>query len=234
MQPVGIVGMAMLCVAGASNAQSVKDAYVQDARGVIVRSAPGEPGAGNLCWRTGSWTPALAIAECDPDISPRPARKPAATVPAQAEARATPPAFASAPVPLSTAQAAPPRRCDFSVTLGADETFAFNRALLKSAARSRLEAVVARAADCARVDQVLVTGHADRIGRAASNERLSRARAETVGSYLLSRGLPPPTVHGAGHSAPIASCAESLSRRDLIACLAPNRRVEIEIRGSAK
>ena len=228
-QPVGIFAMAMLCAAGASHAQSVKDAYVQDARGVIVRSAPGEPGAGNLCWRTGAWTPALAIAECDPDISPRPARKPPAAVP-------PPPAVAPAatPAPAPVKPAAPARPCGFAVIMGADETFAFNRALLTPAARRRLDALVARAADCARVDQVLVTGHADRIGRVASNERLSRARAETVATYLASRGLPPATVHGAGHSVPIAACAESLSRRDLITCLAPNRRVEIEIRGSAK
>ena len=229
-QAVGIFAMAMLCAAGASHAQSVKDAYVQDARGVIVRSAPGEPGAGNLCWRTGAWTPALAIAECDPDISPRPARKPTAAVPPLPPA--VPPVATPAPAPVKPA--APARPCGFAVIMGADETFAFNRALLTPAARRRLDALVARAADCARVDQVLVTGHADRIGRVASNERLSRARAETVATYLASRGLPPATVHGAGHSVPIVECAESLSRRDLITCLAPNRRVEIEIRGSAK
>ena len=230
IQPVRMVVSAVLCAAGACHAQSVKDAYVQDGRGVIVRSASGEAGTGNLCWRSGTWTPALAIAECDPDISPRPARKPTAAV--------LPPAAGVPLAPAPVKPAAPPapasRPCGFTVILGADETFAFNRALLKPAARSRLEAVVAQAADCARVDQVVVTGHADRIGRVAPNERLSRARAEAVATYLASRGLPPATVHAAGHSAPIAACAESLSRRDLIACLAPNRRVEIEIRGSAK
>ena len=55
--PVRIVVSAVLCAAGASHAQSVKDAYVQDGRGVIVRSAPGEAGAGNLCWR---WLPRCA------------------------------------------------------------------------------------------------------------------------------------------------------------------------------
>ena len=232
MQPVRIVVSAVLCAAGASHAQSVKDAYVQDGRGVIVRSAPGDAGTGNLCWRSGTWTPALAIAECDPDISPRPARKPVAAVPPPAPV--APPALTPAPVKPAAPPAPPARPCGFTVILGADETFAFNRALLKPAARSRLDALIARAADCARVDQVVVTGHADRIGRVASNERLSRARAETVATYLASRGLPPATVHGAGNSVPIAACAESLSRRDLIACLAPNRRVEIEIRGSAK
>lgn len=39
IQPVRIVVAVVLCAAGASHAQSVKDAYVQDGRGVIVRSA---------------------------------------------------------------------------------------------------------------------------------------------------------------------------------------------------
>ena len=71
-----------LLAAGNLPAQSVKDAYVQDQRGVIVRNAGfGDAKLGNLCWRTGFWTPALAIAECDPDIAPR--AVPATNRPAQ-------------------------------------------------------------------------------------------------------------------------------------------------------
>ena len=29
-----------------------------------------------LCWRAGYWTPAMAIAECDPDLMPKPAAQP--------------------------------------------------------------------------------------------------------------------------------------------------------------
>ena len=68
-------GLCGLCGASAF-AQPVKDAYVRDARGVIVRNSPlGDAKIGNLCWRTAYWTPALAISECDPDIAPRPAPK---------------------------------------------------------------------------------------------------------------------------------------------------------------
>ena len=36
--------------------------YVIDQRGYVAKSGFG------LCWRTGYWTPAMAIAECDPDL----------------------------------------------------------------------------------------------------------------------------------------------------------------------
>jgi OOP family OmpA-OmpF porin len=36
--------------------------YAIDQRGEVVRSGTG------LCWRTGYWTPAMAIEACDPDL----------------------------------------------------------------------------------------------------------------------------------------------------------------------
>jgi OOP family OmpA-OmpF porin len=40
-------------------ANTPNSAYVQDGRGVVVRNADGH------CWRTGYWTPAQALAECE-------------------------------------------------------------------------------------------------------------------------------------------------------------------------
>src|SRR6266508_3000056 len=38
----------------------------------------GKPGINDtLCWRTGYWTPAMAIVECDPDLVPKPDPAPA-------------------------------------------------------------------------------------------------------------------------------------------------------------
>src|SRR5215813_2846138 len=48
----------------------------------------GTPGVNDtLCWRTGYWTPAMAIIECDPDLVP----KPPAPAPAPAAAPTPPP-----------------------------------------------------------------------------------------------------------------------------------------------
>jgi len=53
------------------SAQERKDGYWTDTQGGIVRAI----GAG-VCVRSSQWTPALAVAECDPDLVPKPVVKP--------------------------------------------------------------------------------------------------------------------------------------------------------------
>ncbi|HEX4325805.1 MAG TPA: OmpA family protein [Burkholderiales bacterium] len=217
------VALAVLlgCAATAAAAQSVKDAYLQDGRGVIVRNSNfGDPRIGNLCWRTGYWTPAQSIAECDPDIAPKP----------------RPPAPVALPAPAPKPAPAPaPKACDFSLTLANDETFDFNKAVLKPAAKARLDRdVVGRAASCARIDLILVTGHTDRIGSQQYNQKLSEKRAQVVADYLKSKGMSAADVLGAGKTMPIKSCDDKLPVKELHACLAPNRRVVVEVKGPAR
>ena len=205
-------------------AQSVKDAYVQDQRGVIVRNAGfGDAKLGNLCWRTGFWTPALAIAECDPDIAPRAAPAPKPT---------------AAPVPAAPAAAKPvpaaPQKCDFTETLDADAAFEFNKSQLRPAARAKLDAIAVRAAGCVAYPLVRVTGHTDRLGSAAYNQKLSEARAQAVAGYLKSKQVPVAQTSGAGKSEPVKACDDNLARPALIECLAPNRRAVIDVQGRAK
>ena len=222
-----LLGAAAAATAGVSAAQSVKDAYVQDARGVIVRNSNfGDQKIGNLCWRTGYWTPALAIAECDPDIAPRPAAPP----PKPAAAPVVP----VAPVTPKPAPAATPRKCDFVETLASDETFEFNKSVLRASAKSRLDAIVAKSKDCASIKMVLVTGHTDRIGSADYNQRLSELRAAAVSGYLGTKGLGGAQIAGAGKTLPIKSCDDKMPRKAQIDCLAPNRRVVIDVQGPAR
>ena len=218
--------LAGLLAAGNLPAQSVKDAYVQDQRGVIVRNAGfGDAKLGNLCWRTGFWTPALAIAECDPDIAPRavPATKPAA-----APAPAAPAPAAAKPVPAA------PQKCDFTETLDADAAFDFNKSQLRPAARAKLDVIAVRAAGCVAYPLVRVTGHTDRLGSAAYNQKLSEARAQAVAGYLKSKQVPVAQTSGAGKSEPVKACDDNLARPALIECLAPNRRVMVDVQGRAK
>ena len=64
----------------AGHAQFKNQGYLVDQNSAIVTS----PTTG-LCWRTGDWTPARAVAQCDPDLvkkpeakaEPKPAPKPA-------------------------------------------------------------------------------------------------------------------------------------------------------------
>ncbi len=223
-----LLGLGVTLAATLAHAQSIKDAYVQDARGVIVRNSSfGDPKIGNLCWRTGYWTPALAIAECDPDIAPRPAAPP----PKPAAAPVAPPVTPVAPKP---APAAAPRKCDFVETLASDETFEFNKSALRASAKSRLDAIVTKSKDCASIKMLLVTGHTDRIGSADYNQRLSELRAAAVVGYLGSKGLGGAQIAGAGKTLPIKSCDDKLPRKAQIDCLAPNRRVVVDVQGPAK
>lgn len=197
-------------------AKSGNSAYSQNARGVIVRSPYG------LCWRTGYWTPADAMVGCDGQLAPP-------------IAKATAPAIAIAPAPTIIAVAAP-KRCDFAVTLTNDQTFSFNKAILSSAAKARIDdEVVSKLAACSKIDVIVATGHSDRLGSQQYNQKLSEKRAVTVAAYLKSKGVSAQIeTRGAGKTQPIKSCDSKLGRKKLIECLAPNRRVVIEARGLAK
>ena len=99
--------------------------------------------------------------------------------------------------------------------------------------RGELDAI-AKELENAEKMAITVVGHTDRIGSDASNQLLSQRRALTVRQYLVDRGVPPMsiTAEGRGESQPVKDCEEQ-ARAALIACLAPNRRVEIQVRASA-
>jgi len=85
------------------------------------------------------------------------------------------------------------------------------------------------------IRDVQVNGYADRIGDDTANQWLSQRRAETVRNVLIAYGLPAEAVsaHGRGESQSLTDCSASLSRAALVACLAPDRRVEIVARPAA-
>ena len=212
-------------VASPSVAQT--QGYVTDQRNTVVKDPF------NLCWRTGYWTPALAIAECDPDLVPRPAPKPVAAPPPP-----PPPVAKPAPPPPPPK----PKRCDATVAFQADEHFIFNQARLANpdATRARVEKELrARLAQCAQLEAIIIEGHTDRIGSQQANQKLSERRAEAAKAVLVrDLGVPADKIEtlGMGKTLPIKSCpdAEYKTRDALIACLAPNRRVVFNIRGVGK
>ena len=193
------------------------DAYLFDSRGVVARSGFG------LCWRTNYWTPAKAIAECDPDLVKKPDAPKVAAMPAPA------PAPMPAPAPVV-------KKCDFIESLAADATFAFGKSALTPAAKKQLDGVAAKAGQCASVASIAVTGHTDRIGSAKSNQALSERRAAAVKSYLESKGLKSITSAGVANTQSMANvnCTDKMAHKKLVACLAPDRRVVVDVRGAAK
>ncbi len=231
MKALKFAAAALACLGSIHVVDASAQGYVTDTRGAIVKSGFG------LCWRTSAWTPAMAVAECDPDLVPKPAPAPAPAAPAPAPApRPAAPAPAPKPAP---AAAAKPKRCDATVTLQNDQVFVFNKADLTAAAKARLEKdVIGRLLTCATVEAVIIEGHTDRLGSQQYNQKLSERRAESVKRYLVSRGTDAAKVEtlGMGKTVQTKSCPDvkNQSRKELIACLAPNRRAIISIKGAGK
>ena len=93
-----------------------------------------------------------------------------------------------------------------------------------------------QAKDVQKLELVLVTGHTDRIGSQAYNQKLSERRADAVRDYLVSKGVAKDKIEtlGMGKTQPVPGVTCSMTAmKELIACLAPNRRVEVEVKGEA-
>ncbi|RZI74054.1 MAG: outer membrane protein assembly factor BamE [Variovorax sp.] len=134
----------------------------------------------------------------------------------------------------SAAMVAPPA-APRKVTLAADGLFRFDRSALADLlpeGRSRVEAL---AAELQRSDKklkgIVVTGHTDRLGSASYNHALSLARANTVRDLMVRKGINGALVRAAGEGErrPVVSCEGAQATPALVACLQPNRRVDIEV-----
>jgi OOP family OmpA-OmpF porin len=186
--------------------------YVIDQRGDVAKSGFG------LCWRTGYWTPAMAIAECDPDLVPK------AAAPA-APAAAAPAAAPAAPKPAAK-----------KVTLAADALFDFDKAVLRPEGKAKLDKLVDDM-KAIKLEVIIAVGHADRLGKDAYNQKLSERRAAAVKDYLVGKGVEANRVYaeGKGEKQPVTAgkCGNSEKRtKQLVECLQPDRRVDIEVIGT--
>ncbi len=123
------------------------------------------------------------------------------------------------------------------MSLSAESLFSFDRSELRAEGRSELDNF-ARNLSGSQFDTVHVEGHTDRLGSTAYNERLSTRRADAVKSYLINSGrIDANKVHavGKGESMPVTKpgdCKGNAPTPKLIACLQPDRRVDIEVVGT--
>ena len=170
---------------------------------------------------------AALVAGCATDEQ-KPAPKP--------EAAAAAPAPAPVAVPRA-AQPAPAAKKPAIINMASTELFEFNKATLTADARAKLDAeVIAKLKDLGDIRYVNVNGHADRLGTPQYNQRLSEKRAEAVRAYLVSKGADSAKVEvfGFGKTLPVKSCPDENKRAALIECLAPNRRVVVEVQGTPR
>lgn len=189
--------------------------YVIDQRGNVAKSGTG------LCWRNGYWTPALAIEECDPDLV-----KKVVAVPVTPKAQPAP-----APAPVVAVKPSAEK-----VTVAADALFDFDKAVLRSEGKEKLDDLVAKSQSL-KVEAIIAVGHTDRIGTDKYNQKLSERRAAAVKEYLVGKGVAADRVYteGKGEAQPVTGdqCGKSVKKtKKLIGCLQPDRRVVIEVIGT--
>lgn len=210
--------LAIGAAAAVMAASAMPQNYVQTAPGPITASqqtvnnnwvnGSGEcwkNGSDELCLRDAYWTPATANAKCDGSII----------------------AQVSAPAPVTLVSR--------KITYQADALFDFDKAILKPAGKQKLDDLVDKV-QALNLEVVVAIGYTDRIGSDEYNDLLSLHRAQAVKAYLVSNGVEANRVYteGKGKRHPVTTDCTQKNRTQLISCLAPDRRVEVEVVGTNK
>ncbi|MGQ8821325.1 OOP family OmpA-OmpF porin [Bibersteinia trehalosi] len=135
------------------------------------------------------------------------------------------------------APVAAPEIVSKNFAFSSDVLFDFGKANLKPAAAASLDAAHAEIQNLGlAAPAIQVNGYTDRIGKDAPNLALSQRRAESVANYMVSKGVAPESITavGYGKANPVTgnTCDAVKGRKALIACLAPDRRVELQVQGS--
>jgi len=161
----------------------------------------------------------------------KPAPTPKAVEP---EPVAVAPAPAPKPVVVAPPPPAPKRKVTFSADSSTDALFGFGKFDVKPSGKDALDKFAAELKG-ADYEVITVTGHTDRIGTHKYNMKLSTQRAEAVKAYLVeSAGIPADKIdaRGVDGAEPVTKpdeCKGKKATKALIACLAPDRRVEVEV-----
>jgi OOP family OmpA-OmpF porin len=213
---VAVFSVAALAPA-TSMAQAQNDpGHWYNSQGIVWKNSTG------LCWRSGAWT----AGKCD--------RRMRSGVDGKSGSAClknmwkTP---APAPEPIAA------RMQTRKITFSAEELFDFDKAILKPAGKAGLDKLT-NEINGVNYETVLVTGHADRVGSNQYNQKLSERRTNAVKAYLLSKGIPDSriTASDMGETQPVTKmedCKGPTSKK-LIACLQPDRRVEVDVTGSTE
>ena len=213
-----VAGLAALAVCAPAIAQvnSKNQGYlIWGANSDVVTTPSG------LCVRTSDWTPARAAAaeackQCTPELCPAP---PAAKPEAKPEAKAAKPQMMNVELKIEL------------------QGIAFNKAELTDDNKKELDAFLAKEVKpLTTIGAVIITGHTDRLGSEKYNKKLSERRALAAKDYIVGKGIDQKLIfwEGKGPKQPIPVtkfCENKMPRKQLIECLAPNRRVTVEVVG---
>jgi OmpA-OmpF porin, OOP family len=161
-------------------------------------------------------------------VKTQPAYVAAAPAPMVAPAPAPAPVVVPPPAP-------PPPAAPMRVSFSADALFDFDKSVIKPAGRAELDKFAAQLRGV-QYDGVQVTGHTDRLGPHAYNLKLSERRAQAVREYLVQDGVAATKIsaRGVDGADPVtgSECKGNKPTPTLIACLQPDRRVDVEVTGT--
>lgn len=117
------------------------------------------------------------------------------------------------------------------MNFSADVLFKFDSAELEPEGMQELYGVALLLNNQYETPVIHIAGHTDRIGRDDYNMGLSQRRANAVQTFLQSQGLPASQIRaeGRGMHEPVAICLGTRVTQELKDCLAPNRRVTLNI-----
>lgn len=123
------------------------------------------------------------------------------------------------------------------VTLSSESLFGFDKATIRPETLGVLDALARDARD-ANYESISIEGHTDRLGSTTYNQSLSERRADAVKGYLVDTGkLDGARIRtvGKNESMPVTKsgeCVGTASTKKLVACLQPDRRVDVEVVGT--
>lgn len=166
--------------------------------------------------------------------APRMAQAPVFVPPAPMPVAAAP---MPEPMPAPAAVAVVPEPMPQRVSFSADALFSFDKATVHPEGKVALDSFTTQLSGT-NYQSITVEGHTDRLGSTAYNQSLSNQRANSVKDYLVISGrLDPAKISAVGMSegSPVtqaADCSDQLPRTQLITCLQPDRRVEVEVSGT--
>ena len=230
---ITLAGVALATIAGCGTGGNPggnfkNQGYLLDQNSAVVMA----PVAG-VCVRTSDWAPARAIMECDPDLVPKkappPPPKKVAPPPKKPEAKPA----AKKPQPINITEKIELQNIPFDKAELTDD----NKKELGNFVGNLRKANKQRTA--VTFGAVVVTGHTDRLGSIPYNMKLSERRAVVAKDHLVNAEKVDPKLifwEGKGPKQPIPVtkfCDNKMNRKQLIECLGPNRRVTVEIVGTA-
>ena len=182
------------------------EGYLVDSNHQVVKNGY------NMCWRTGSWTPANANKECDSEL----VKEESIVQEVKQEDLIVEPQINVIKAPIT-------EQIDLTVN------FDFNKANLTDSELQKIQNLVGKIMKY-NVEVITVVGYSDRFGTEKYNLKLSEDRANIVKAELESLGLDSKLIYidAQGKNHPIVEC-KGVKNSKTIKCLSPNRRAEIEV-----